>query len=65
MVLLLCGKSLGRATGWRGLGQFEAAVAAVCGKVRASDSGASTGRAPSGGKKAAKEAEKVRPIEKN
>jgi hypothetical protein len=40
------GKRLGRATGWHGLGQFEAAVAAAREKVRAK--AASSGTANSG-----------------
>jgi hypothetical protein len=35
------GKRLGRATGWHGLGQFEAAVAAAREKIRALDAKAS------------------------
>jgi hypothetical protein len=36
------GKRLGRATGWHGLGQFQAAVAAVREKVRAKTAGSGT-----------------------
>ncbi|WCM20407.1 thioredoxin [Paraburkholderia bryophila] len=52
------GKRLGRATGWHGPGQFEGAV---CAKVRALRP--VVRRATR--EKAVKEAEKVRPIEKN
>ncbi|QQC62487.1 thioredoxin family protein [Paraburkholderia ginsengisoli] len=36
------GKRLGRATGWHGLGQFEAAVAAARDKIRAADAARGT-----------------------
>jgi hypothetical protein len=47
------GKRLGRATGWHGLGQFEAAVAVAREKIRAANVVGSTANVEKSGKSSA------------